>query len=186
VAERCPEPAGQKRIAVDRALMDHDAQRLRDVALSLRNTAKPHKATTRDRLRTVPGSGELLCLVLLDESHDIQRVPRGHDVVSSCRLVTCAQASAGKRSGTSGTTIGHASLPWAFAEAAVLCLRTTPAGQTSLARVEKQHGKGKALTVLAHKLARAVSQMLHRETAFDRQRLLHSEQGAARVSLQSH
>jgi transposase len=186
VAERCPEPGGQKRIAVDRALMDHDAQRLRDVALSLRNTAKPHKAAPRDRLRTVAGSGELLCLVLLDESHDIQRVPRGHDVVSSCRLVTCAQVSAGKRSGTSGTTIGHASLSWAFAEAAVLCLRTTPAGQTSLARVEKQHGKGKALTVLAHKLARAVSQMLHRETAFDRQRLLHSEQGAARVSLQSH
>jgi hypothetical protein len=70
--------------------------------------------------------------------------------------------------------------------AAVLCLRTTPAGQTSLARVEKQHGKGQALTGLAHKLARAVSQMLQRQTAFDRPRLLRSEQGAARVSRQSH
>jgi transposase len=63
--------------------------------------------------------------------------------------------SAGKRYGTSGTKIGNAYLKWAFSEAAVLFLRTNPAGQKYLARLEKTHGKGKALTVLAHKLARA-------------------------------
>jgi len=59
-------------------------------------------------------------------------------------VVTWAKASAGKRDGTSGTTIGHASLPWACAAAAVLFLRDHPAGQTSLARLEKNHGPGKA------------------------------------------
>jgi hypothetical protein len=33
--------------------------------------------------------------------------------------------------------------------------------------LEKKHSKGKALTVLAHKLARAVYYMLQRYTAFD-------------------
>jgi hypothetical protein len=55
-----------------------------------------------------------------------------------------------------------------------LFLRTNPAGQKYLARLEKKHGKGKALTVLAHKLARAVYHMLKRETAFDMPRFLQS------------
>ena len=79
----------------------------------------------------------------------------------------CAKESAGKRSGTSGQKIGNASRTWAFSEAAVLFLRHNPAGQKSLARVEKNHSQGKALTVLAHKLARAVYDMLTRDTACD-------------------
>ena len=43
-----------------------------------------------------------------------------------------------------GTKIGNAYLKWAFSEAAVLFLRDNPAGQKYLARMEKQHGKGKA------------------------------------------
>jgi transposase len=92
-------------------------------------------------------------LVLLDEMHDITRFPRVQDFVSYCRLVKCAKESVGKRDGTSGTKIGHAYLKWAFSEAAVLFLRNNPAGQKYLARLEKKHGTGKALTVLAHQLA---------------------------------
>jgi len=105
--------------------------------------------------------------VWLYEIHDIERFPRVQDFASYCRLVKCAKESAGKRSGTSGTKIGNAHLTWAFSEAAVLCLRDNPAGQKFLARVEKKHTKGKALTILAHKLARAVYYMLKRKTAFD-------------------
>ena len=43
-------------------------------------------------------------------------------------------------------------------------------GQKYLARLEKKHGKGKALTILAHKLARAVSYLLKRDTVFDMQK----------------
>ena len=65
-----------------------------------------------------------------------------------------------------------------------LCARRNhPAGQKYLARLEKKHGKGKALTVLAHNLARAVSYMLKRETAFEMPLFLQSEHGAERVSL---
>jgi hypothetical protein len=47
-------------------------------------------------------------------------------------------------------------------------------GQKYLARLEKHHGKGKALTVLAPKLARAVYYMCKRETAFDMRTLLNA------------
>jgi transposase len=167
VAERLADPAVQKRIAVDLALIGQDDERLRDVELSILTAAKQCHRNTRSLLRTVPGIGELLRLGLLDELHAIQRFPRVPAFVSYCRLVTCAKASAGKRSGTSGTKLGHASLQWAFAEAAGLVLRAKPAGPTSLGRLEKKHGKGKALTVLAHKLARAVYDLLPRHMAFD-------------------
>src|SRR5262245_32870576 len=43
-----------------------------------------------------------------------------------------------------------------------------------LARLEKKHDKGKALTILAHQLARAVYYMLKRHPAFDLDPFLHS------------
>jgi transposase len=172
VAERFSDPAVQKSIEVDLALIGHYDELLRDVELSILNAAKQHNANTLYLLRTVPGIGEILSLVLLYEIHDIQRFPRVQDFVSYCRLVKCAKESAGKRYGTSGTKIGNAYLKWAFSEAAVLFLRANPTGQKYLGRLEKKHGKGKALTVLAHKLARAVYYMLQRHTAFDMHKFL--------------
>ena len=166
VAERCADPAVPKSLEVDLALITYDDAWLRDLALTIVKTAKPHDAQTLSLRQTVPGIGTILSLVLLYEMHAIERFPRGQDFASYCRLVTCARASAGTRSGTSGHTIGHAHLQWACSEAAVLCLRDHPAAQTFLARLEKKHSKGKAVTILAHKVARAVYSMLQRQTAF--------------------
>ncbi len=168
VAERFADPAVQKSIDVDLALITYYDELLRDVELTLVNTAKHHDANTLYLLQTVPGIGKILSLVWLYEIHDIDRFPRVQDFVSYCRLVTCAKESAGKRLGTSGTKIGNAHLKWAFSEAAVLFLRDHPPAQKYLARLEKKHDKGKALTVLAHKLARAVYYMLKRHVVFDR------------------
>ncbi len=156
VAERCADPAVHKSSEVDLALITYYDELLRDVELTLVKTAKHQDAPTLYLLHTVPGIGTILSLVLLDDIHQIDRFPRVQEFASSCRLVKCAKESAGKRSGTSGTTIGKAPLKWAFSEAAVLCLRDHPAGQKFLTRLEKKHSKGKALTILAHTLARAV------------------------------
>jgi transposase len=56
----------------------------------------------------------------------------------------------------------------------VLVLRANPTGQKYLARLEKKYGKGKALAVLAHKLARAVYDMWKRDTVFDLEQFLHA------------
>jgi transposase len=174
VAERFPDPAVQKSIEVDLALLGYYDRLLTERELCIVNTAKEHNAQVFYRLRSIPGVGKILALVLLYEIHDIQRFPRVQEFVSYCRLVKCAKESAGKRYGTSGTKIGKAYLKWAFSEAAVLFLRNNPAGQKYLARIEKKHGKGQALTILAHKLARAVYYMLKRDTAFDLDKFLNT------------
>jgi transposase len=173
VAERFSDPAVHKSIEVDLALIGYYDQLLNDVELTIVNTAKQHDAHTLYRLQSVPGIGKILSLVMLYEIHDIARFPRVQDFVSYCRLVKCAKESAGKRYGTSGTKIGNAYLKWAVSEAAVLFLRDNPAGQKYLARLEKKHGQGKALTVLAQKLAQAVYYMLTRDTVFDMATFLH-------------
>jgi hypothetical protein len=90
-------------------------------------------------------------------------------------LVQGVKEAAGKRYGPSGAKIGHAHLTWAFSAAAVLFFRDTLAGQKSLARLEHKYGQGKALTLLAQQLARAVYSRRTRGTACDMDILLHQE-----------
>jgi transposase len=189
VAERFADPAVHKSIAVDLALITSDDALRRDVERTLVKTAKHHDAQTLSLRQTVPGIGTSLRLVLRDDIQQIDRFPRGQDVASSCRLVTWARASAGKRSGTSGANIGNAHLQWAFSEAAVVCLRDHPAAPTWRTRLEKKHRKGKALTSLAHTWARAVYDMVQRQTAFDLDPFLQGcGRGAGKLaaSLDSH
>ena len=174
VAERFDDPAVQKTIEVDLDLITYYDQMLSDLELFIIKTAKQHDATTLYLLQTVPGIGKILGLVLLYEMHQIDRFPRVQDFASYCRLVKCAKESGGKRLGTSGNKIGNAHLTWAFSEAATLFLRGNEPGQKYLARLEKKHDKGKALSILAHKLARAVYGMLKRTTAFDLGQFLRS------------
>jgi transposase len=173
VAERFPDPAVQKSMEVDLALLGSYDPLLNDLEWHIVKAAKQHDANTLYLLQTVPGIGKILSLVLLYEIHDIQRFPSVQDFISYCRLVKCAKESAGKRYGTAGTKMGNAYLKWAFSEAAVLFLRDHPAGQKYLTRLEKKHGRGKALTLLAQKLGRAVYYMLKRQQAFDVHKFLH-------------
>jgi Transposase IS116/IS110/IS902 family len=174
-ADRCAAPAVPKSSAIDLALITSYAQLLNDGDLSLVKAAKPHDAHPLSLRQTVPGSGKMLSLVLLYAIHDMDRFPRGQDCGSSGRLVTCAKESAGQRWGTSGKKIGNAPLQWALSEAAALFLRNNPAGPHAGARLENKPGQGNALTILAHKLARAVYDMRKRQTAFAMEQCLHGE-----------
>ncbi len=170
--EPFPEPSVRKTLAMDVALSDHYDQLLGEVELSITRTAKGHDAQNLSRLQSVPGMGKILALVLRYEIQDIARCPRVQDFVSYCPLVQWAKESAGKRLGTSGKKIGNPQLTWAVSAAAVLLLRQNQPGKEYFAKVERNQGKGKALTVLAPKLARAVYYMLTREQAFDRTRFV--------------
>ena len=98
------------------------------------HTATQHDAPTCSRLRSIPGVGTSLALVLLSARHDRHRWPRRQECVSACRLGQGARAAAGTRSGPSGTKSGQAPRTGAWSAAAVLCLRHKPAGQPALAR----------------------------------------------------
>ena len=172
VEDHFPAPSVRKTIEVDVSLIDHSDQVLGDVELSIPRSATAHEVQTFSRLQSVPGIGQILALVLLYEIQDIARFPRGQDFVSSCRLVKCAKESNGKRLGTSGKKIGNVPLRWACAEAAVLFIRQSQPGKEYVATLEHQHGKATALTVLAHKLGRAVYYLRTREQAFDLNRFV--------------
>ena len=83
---------------------------------------------------------------------------------------SASEARPGRASATGGHKIGNAYLKWAFSEAAVLFIAKSEQGRTVLKRLERKYGKPKALSVLAHKLGRAVYYMLARRQAFDPQR----------------
>jgi len=174
VAERFEEAAVHKTIEVDLALITYDDELLKDLALSILITAKHHDANTLYLLQTVPGIGKILRLVLLDAIHHIDRFASVQDFASSCRLGKGSKESGGKHVGSSGKTIGNAHLTWAFSEAATLFVRHNPQGQKLLSRLENKHGKGKALSILAPTLGRAVYWMLKRQVAFDRTLFLQS------------
>jgi transposase len=156
VAQRFADSAVQKHIDVDLAVIEFDDRGIRDLERQIMAAGQQHDPETLRRLRSVPGMGPLLSLVLRYEIHASHRCPRVHDFASYGRVVKCVRESGGKRYGTSGHNIGTVHLKWAFSEAAVLCLVDNPPGPKYYGRLEKKYGPGKALTVLAHQLARAV------------------------------
>jgi transposase len=174
VAEHFTDLSVRKSIEMDLALIDHYDKLLTEVELYITKNAKVHDVNAFYRLRSVHGIGKILALVILYEIHQIDRFPTVQDFVSYSRLVKCSKESAGKRYGSSGAKIGNVHLKWAFSEASVLFLRANPAGQRYLDKLTSKHGKAKALSILAHKLGRAVYYMLQRDKAFDMNKFLNS------------
>jgi len=172
VVEQCPDPSVQKSVEVDLALIDQYDTLLGDLELTIVREAKRHDADAFHRLRSVPGIGKVLALTILYEIHDIRRFDRVQEFASYARLVKCVHQSGGQKLGTGGAKMGNVHLKWAFSEAAVLFLRHTKDGKKMLARIEKKHGKGKALSILAHKIGRAVFYMLSRGTVFSMEKFL--------------
>jgi transposase len=166
VRERFPDPSVRKSIEVDLSLLERYDDLINDLELTLVRDAKQHDADTFHRLRSVPGIGKVLALTILYEIHDITRFDRVQQFASYARLVKCAHQSGGKTVGSGGAKMGNVHLKWAFSEAAVLFLRHAPGAKKLLATIAKKHGKGKALSILAHKIGRAVFYMLTRETVF--------------------
>jgi len=170
VADHIPDPAVRRSMELDLALLERYDEELRQLELDLVRQAKRHDAQAFGRLRSIPGVGKILALTILYEIHDVRRFDRVQEFASYARLVKFTKESAGKKYGTSGAKMGNVHLKWAFSEAAVLFVRHSPEGKKLRARLEKRFGKGKALSVLAHKLGRTVCTMLRRGQAFDRRR----------------
>ncbi len=166
VAERFSDVCVQKSIELDLGLIDHYDQLLHRIEHEISLIAKECDADSYFRIRSIPGIGRILGLTILYEIHDIDRFPRVQDFVSYCRLVKCTKESAGKILGSSGKKIGNAHLKWAFSEAAVLFLRRNPEAVAYRTKLARKHGTAKSLTIVAHKLARAVYHILKRKEVF--------------------
>jgi transposase len=166
IAEQIPDPGASRNVQLDLDVLSFYDKTLTALEQELTVIAKDHDPDAYFRLRTVPGIGKILSLVILYEIHDINRFPSVQDFASYCRLVKPAKESGGKRLGSGGAKIGNVHLKWAFSEAAVLFLRKNEAAKLYRAKLTKRHGKAKSLTILAHKIARAVYFILKRRTVF--------------------
>ena len=170
IARRFADPSVQKSAAVDLALVDRLDELIAELERHLTRTAKVDDVQTYHRLRTIPGVGPVLALVLLYELHDVRRFATAGQFLSYARLVRCRHESAGKKVGAGGKKIGNAHLRWAFAEAACLFLRGSERAKQWKHKQAAQRGEGKALAILAARLGRAVYHMLRKQEAFDEQR----------------
>ena len=168
IAEQFVDPAARRMIESDLSLAGHLDEQIRGVELDLVHHARVDDPQAFQRLQTIPGVGKVLALILLYEIHDVARFADVRNFVSYCRLVRPKHESNGKAtSAAKKKKIGNAPLRWALGEAACLMIREVPRAKTLVARLEKKHGKPKALSILAAKLARAVYWMLKRKEAFD-------------------
>jgi len=157
---RFADPSVQKNVDLDIQLINFYDEQLSGVEWYIKKHAKINNYQSYMLLISVHGIGKIISLVILYEIYDINRFPRVQDFASYARLVKCKAQSAGKTYGTSGAKIGNAHLKWAFSEAAVIFLRGNPRAKAYVERLTKKHNKGKALSILAHKLGRTVYFML--------------------------
>ena len=174
LAERFEHPSTKLSISADATLINQYVETIRELETHLTKHAKVDDPATFHLLRSVPGIGPVLGLILLYEIQDIKRFPEDGNFLSYARLVRCEHESAGKKKGSGGAKIGNAHLKWAFSEAAVLMLRSMPAAKTWLQRQERKRGKRKALAILEAKLGRAVYQIWRKQQPFDAKKFLKS------------
>jgi transposase len=172
VPESFADPMIRKSVEADLDLCTTYDTLIRDLEKSVLRQAKAHDPNTLLCLNTIPGVGKILALTLLYEIHDIGRFESVQRFASYARLVKCEKRSAGKKVGSGGHKIGNAHLKWAFSEAAVTLLSHFPESKKLHTRLKNKFGKGKALSILAHKLGRTVYFMLKRNQAFDSARFL--------------
>jgi transposase len=174
VAERFSNECVQKSVAIDLELAQHYDQLITDLELYLVRHAKVDDPFAFHLLRSVPGIGKVLALVLLYEIHRIERFASAGDFLSYARLVSGRGSSAGKPKGVMGRKIGNPHLKWAFSEATCLLIRQSPEAKRFVTRQQKKHGKARALAILAARLGRAVFLILKRKQPFDVQRFFAS------------
>ncbi len=174
IVERFPFESVQRSMRSDLKMIDVLDDETRELELYLTRHAKIDDPQTYHLLKTIPGIGPILALILLYEIHQIERFPEVGNFLSYARLVRCAHESAGKVKGFGNKKIGNGHLRWALGEAACLMLRCHEPAKRWLQRKGKKVGKPTALGTLAAKLGRTVFHLWRKQQAFDARKFLTS------------
>jgi transposase len=161
-------------LAADLAVAAALDTQIKRLEAELVRTAKVHDPQTFARLRSVPGIGPVLALILLYEVQSIIRFAHEGQFLSYARLVGGVRESAGKSKGTGGRKIGNAHLKWAFGEAACLMLRESGKAKQWVARKERKVGKPRALGALACRIGRTVYHLWRKQESFHAAKFLAS------------
>ncbi len=172
LAQTFPTEASQLTIATDLAMINSLTTQITRLEKRLVQMAQFDDPGMFYRLKAVPGIGDILALVILYEIGDLKRFRRAGDFLSYARLVPGQHSSAGKNYGSPGRKQGNPQLKWAFSEAVALMLRDSAPTKSAFAKLEKRHGRGKALSILAARLGRAIYLVLKRGDIFNEHEFL--------------
>jgi transposase len=118
-------------------------------------------------LKSIPGIGEVLAIVIMLETGDIGRFAQVGHFASYARCVDSARYSNGKKKGEGNTKNGNAYLVWAFIEAANFARRFSAEARRFFERKKAKTNGVVATKALAHKLARASYHILKEKQPFD-------------------
>lgn len=118
-------------------------------------------------LKSIPGIGEVLAIVIMLETGDITRFAQVGNFASYARCVDSARYSNGKKKGEGNAKNGNAYLVWAFIEAANFARRFSKEANAFFEKKKAKTNTVVATKALAHKLARASYHILKEKRPFD-------------------
>ena len=167
ITKRFSDATVQYAMAVDADLADYYDKIIKNVEKEILNKTRLLFSSTFNLLRTAPGIGEIIALIILYETDKINRFSTVKDFCSYSMLIPSDATSNGKKVGNQGSKMGNHYLKWALTQATVLGKnRSVPLKKYSDKLTEK-YGKRKANAIFAHRLGIAVYYMLKTRTVFD-------------------
>jgi transposase len=170
--ERFTDPEVRLNVEANLATIDHLDQLIARLEKHILQKARHEKRKELTILQSIPGVGLIIALTILYEIDRLDRFDTRQQFASYARLVKCSHDSDGKKYGFGGAKMGNPYLKWAFSEAAVFVTEWCAEVALHHNKLVRKYGKGKARSLLAHKLGRAVYYMLQRGQVFDPARFL--------------
>jgi len=123
-------------------------------------------------LQTTPGVGDMLSLIVLYETHDIQRFPKHQHYASYSRVVRCSQTSNGKITGKKNNNMGNPYLKWAFNSIIISAKQSSELIKKHYQRLESRYGTSNARARIAHKFNTSIYYMLKNSQPFNEKRFV--------------
>ncbi len=123
-------------------------------------------------LMTFPGIGDIISLTIIYEIDTINRFPSPQKFSSYCRVVKPQRESSGKKTDDKNKKIGNGYLKWAFSQAAVYAKVWSPRIKKYYENLVKTNGKTKANSILRHRIAVSVYNMLLNKEIYNEEKFL--------------
>lgn len=154
-------------IALDLLFIEFLDPVIADLERHIRQQARYHNHLDYQILRSIPGVGEILSLIILYETHDIRRFKTVQRYSSYSGVVKCDRESGGKKIAAKNTKIRNPYLKWAFGEIILKAQVCEPKIARLYQRLKSKYGIGRAKSIMAHRFAVATYFMLKNKQAFD-------------------
>jgi transposase len=160
-----------ERLVVDQLLESHAAlnrqiaqtqQRLRAFAAA----GRPQEQSQRQRMRTIPGVGEITAEVVLAELGDIPRFRSAKQAVAYAGLAPGRRESAGKAHDLGITKQGSGLLRWVLVEAAWQWVRRSPAQRVTFVALKRRRGSRRAIVAMARRLLEVIMALVRSDQPY--------------------